>query len=310
MLVYRKLEDLYNIKQYSMTLALGTFDGIHIGHQIVIKRAVSKAKELGILSCVFTFRNHPKTVTNPDNNILCLNNRENILSNFEELEVDVLVEIPFSKDLALKTPYDFLEYLTRYCSIKCLVVGDNYTFGHKGIGTPKTLIEFSEYWQFSVVIVPILMRKNHKISSSYIRELILKGEIEQASSCLGRYFTFGNIVIDGDKRGRLLGFPTANLEIGKNQITPPNGVYVVSVTYNKKMYYGLANIGYNPTFDGMDRRLEVFIFNFNENIYGERIDVHFLHFIRNEQKFNDILELQEQIKSDLLIANKWLLNLK
>lgn len=304
MKVFSKLTALS--REYkNIVVALGMFDGVHIGHQSIIRRAVELAREIDGTAVVFTFSNHPLSVIAPialpkqiGNNLL----RERRLA---EIGVDVLVSIPFTKDFAANSPEDFLELLRTYFAPRYVVTGPNYTFGSKGKGTQRQLVREGSEYGFEAEVCQAVLRDGRPVSSTRIRALIDLGNLEETNDFLGYPFTVVDRVIHGDKRGRTLGFPTANLAIPDERVMLPNGVYACEVIYAGQHYAGLANIGNNPTFEGCNRRLEVNIQDFDQNIYDKVVEVRFLAKLRDERKFKGIDALVSQMHRDKENARKY-----
>ncbi|MCR5758099.1 MAG: bifunctional riboflavin kinase/FAD synthetase [Selenomonas sp.] len=295
--VYNKLMDL--TKKYPcLTVALGMFDGVHIGHQSIISHAVELAQRIGGKSVVFTFSNHPLSVLAPKqmppqigNNIL----REERL---QELGVDILIAMPFTKDFASRRPEEFLDILRQNLAPRYVVTGPNYTFGYKGKGTQRMLLRAGEEYGFTAEICPAVLRNGRPVSSTRIRSLLAEGDLHKASDFLGYPFTVVERVIHGDERGRVIGFPTANLAIREQRVMLPNGVYAVGIRFQGKSYNGVANIGDNPTFKGCNRRIEVNIEDFQGNLYDKLIAVEFWEKLRDEVQFSSVEQLVKQIKKD------------
>lgn len=287
-------------KNYSnIVVALGTFDGVHVGHQNIIKQAIELAKSINGVSVVFTFSNHPLTVISPDNAPLYISDNRCKQQAMEELGVDILENVVFTKKFANLSPIEFMKLLQENFAPKYIVVGPNYTFGFKGEGTPKVLLKKSASYGFVSEIQPVVHMNHHVVSSTRIRNLLAAGKLDDVNVLLGRPFRISGPVIHGDERGRLLGFPTANMAISPHQAMLPNGVYDVNVIVAGTKYKGVANIGTNPTFNGINRHVEVHILEFKENIYEKIIFVEFLHKIRDEEKFSSIEELIQQIHADI-----------
>ena len=285
-------------------LALGMFDGVHLGHASVIRRAVEVAKKIGGTSMVFTFSNHPLSVLSPENAPLMIGSRSLRRDIFESLGVEILIEIQFTKELSRKSPEEFLELLREKISPAYVVTGPNYTFGRLGKGNGRMLLREGENYGFKAEICPAVTIGKKSVSSTRIRALIAEGNLAEANELLGRNFTYVATVVHGDKRGRKLGFPTANLEIDDNRAMLPNGAYIVRVKIGKNFYSGIANIGDNPTFKVAKRRLEVFIDNFSGDIYGEEISVSFVKKIRDEKVFDSVEDLKLQLNEDLMTLRK------
>ena len=280
-------------------IALGMFDGVHIGHASIIRRAVEIAAEIDGTAMVLTFSNHPLSIIAPESAPLAVGNNALRREIFESLGVQVLFEIPFTKDLSRKTPEEFLSMLSERIAPVYVVTGPNYTFGRFGRGNGRMLIREGENYGFKAEICPAVTIGRKTISSTKIRALIATGDLSAANELLGREFTYTSQVVHGDKRGKKLGFPTANLEIDDKHSMLPNGVYVVRVKVFDKIFNGIANIGDNPTFKVAKRRLEVFIDNFSGDIYGEKISVSFVEKIRDEKTFASVDELKMQLRADL-----------
>jgi riboflavin kinase/FMN adenylyltransferase len=297
MKVYTKLTDL--TKSYrDIVVALGMFDGVHIGHQSIIRRAVELAREIKGTAMVFTFSNHPLSVVAPQalppqigNNLL----RETRL---QKLGVDVLMSVPFTRAFAGNSPEEFLQLLQQEFAPRYVVTGPNYTFGAKGKGNQRLLLRAGRDYGFRTEICPAVLKEGRPVSSTRIRSLLDQGNLLEANDFLGYEFTVIDRVIHGDQRGRTLGFPTANLAIPDERVMLPNGVYAARVIYEGKHYDGLANIGNNPTFEGCNRRLEVNIQDFSQDIYDKVLEVRFLAKLRDEVKFDGVEQLVRQMRKD------------
>lgn len=294
-----------NLKLPRITIALGTFDGIHIGHQKIISRAVEVAKQINGTSIVFTFSNHPLSVVAPQHCPLQLVTQADKGKLIEKLGVDVLLTIPFTPQFLQLSAAQFIQLAVSNLSPKHIVVGPNYFFGHKRSGTPEILQAAGKEHGFTVEVHPTVYYNDRIISSTLIRQLITHGHVDQVLPLLGRSFAQEGIVIHGAKRGRELGYPTINLEIAPDLISPADGVYAVSLTIENTEYYGVANIGNNPTFKGINRRLEVHILNFIGNLYGQSVSVRFLKHLRGQITFASVEELKMQISQDVTMAQHY-----
>lgn len=280
-------------------VALGMFDGVHLGHASVINHAIDKAKEIDGTAIVFTFSNHPLTVIAPDNAPLMIGSRTLRRDILSSMGVDVLIEIPFTKDFSRKSPEEFLELLRDKIAPAYVVTGVNYTFGHFGRGNGRMLLREGENYGFKAEVCQAYTVDRKTVSSTRIRALIAAGDLTSANQLLGRNFTYAGKVVNGDKRGRKLGFPTANIEIDKHRAMLPNGAYIVNVKVRGEFKRGIANVGNNPTFKVAERRLEVFIDDFSGDIYGEEIFVSFVSKLRDEKVFASVEELKAQLNDDL-----------
>ncbi|WP_405379816.1 bifunctional riboflavin kinase/FAD synthetase [Phascolarctobacterium sp.] len=287
-------------------VALGTFDGLHRGHMDVIRTAKEQAEKTKALLAVFTFSNHPFACFRPDKVPAALITPQEKMELLQSVGVDVLVDIPFDMSVARLEPERFLERL-QGLGYSCLVVGSNFTYGIRGEGTVATLAVSAAKLGFTLIVRDLVSDGATVISSTAIRRLIAQGEVAEANHMLGRRYSLSGIVAHGNERGRLLGFPTANLELEEAAgcAIPQGGVYAVLVQVAGATYGGMANIGYNPTFgDVLKPRLETHIFNFSGDIYGERITVQFLERIRGEVKFGSIAELAARLQADKEAALK------
>ncbi len=280
-------------------VALGMFDGVHLGHAVVIRHALDIARSIAGTGIVFTFSNHPMSVINPAAAPLMIGSKNLRREIFADMGVDVLIEIPFTADFSRKSPEEFLQLLRDKISPVCVVTGPNYTFGRFGRGNGRMLLREAQNFGFKAEVCQAFTVDRKTVSSTRIRALIAAGDLHGANELLGRNFTYAGEVVNGDKRGRKLGFPTANLEISDSRAMLPNGAYVVRVKVRGAMYNGIANIGDNPTFKAQRRRLEVFIDNFSGDIYGEEIFVAFVSKIRDEKIFATVDELKAQLADDL-----------
>lgn len=290
-------------KNYLNTvLAIGVFDGLHIGHQALIKEAVKKAKSIGAMPVVFTFYPHPVRVINPEKYMPFISSLSDRLKLIKSLGVSVCFVIKFTKRFSNIVPETFVKrYIVDKFHPKEIFVGDDFRFGKNREGCVKDLIRAGNQNGFKVNNVKLVKGKGRKVGSSQIRELIFQGKLGQAKILLGRYVSVEGRVIRGESRGRILGYPTANIKPG-NEIIIPKGVYAVRTLVGKKEYNGMANVGVRPSFDSSNKNLniEIHLFEFNKNIYGRKIIVEFVRRIRDEKKFSNFKELVSQLRKDEL----------
>lgn len=297
-----QLKEKYN----KCCIALGTFDGVHKGHQQVIGAAVEHAREIGGTSLVFTFSNHPLSVVAPERCPVRLMTNADKEVVMEQLGVDVLVNIPFTKEILSVGAEDFICMLVDAYNPAFVVVGPNYTFGYKNQGTPELLIELGKKYGFEVKIHDAVCDTVELISSTLIRGYISEGNVEKTASLLGRNFRLTSTVVHGDARGRTIGFPTANLDIPSEAAVPNNGVYAVrAITEDGSVHSAVANIGINPTFNGVYCHIEVHILDFARDIYNQQLTIEFLAKLRNEKKFSGIDALVTQLHQDVETAKKY-----
>ncbi|MBU5466733.1 bifunctional riboflavin kinase/FAD synthetase [Virgibacillus sp. MSJ-26] len=289
-----------NIKELPETVtAIGFFDGIHKGHQQVIDTAVNIAKEKGMKSAVITFHPHPSVVLSKGkkkvNYITPLKEKESILQN---MQVDRLYIIEFNEKLAALSPQKFIDQFIIGLNIKHVVAGFDFTYGHKGQGNMTTIKDQTRD-EFTFTTIEKVQMNGEKVSSTLIRGLLKKGNIEQVNLLLGRPLSIYGKVIEGAKRGKSLGYPTANLAVDEQALLPKPGIYAVKISYKNEQYHGMASLGTNPTFtDSHNLSLEVNILDFNDNLYGEELKMEWYKFIREEEKYSNVDKLIEQIKED------------
>jgi riboflavin kinase/FMN adenylyltransferase len=287
-------------------IALGVFDGVHLGHQKLIKLTVDKARKNDGISIVATFDPHPDKIINPESNVFLLTTLEERISLIKESDVDVFLIIKFNKMMSKMSPKDFIsEILVDNLQIKELFVGFNYKFGFQGRGNTDILREYGKFYKFKTNILEPITADNTIISSTRIKDYIKSGEIEKAKKLLGHDITISGRVISGKGRGRkLLNFATANIDTPSDKILPVNGVYLVEIKIDNKDYYGLMNIGVKPTFKESERTVEVHIINFNKKIYNKEVFVNILQKIREEKYFSHPGLLKKQIEDDIMTAHK------
>lgn len=288
-----------------ITMALGTFDGIHVGHQKIISRAVDLAKEINGTSVVFTFSNHPLSVVAPSRCPLQLVTQDDKAELIKKLGVDILLTIPFTPKFLQYSAEHFIDLVLKNLNPKHIVIGPNYFFGYKRSGTPELLKEAGNQHGFKVEVHPIVYVDDIIVSSTLIRQMIGTGHVTEAAQLLGRPVKVTGTVIHGAKRGRQMGYPTINLEVADHLILPSDGVYAVSLMIENIHYNGIANIGNNPTFNGTERRLEVHILDFSGDLYGQSVTVCFLKRIRGQMTFSGAEELKSQICQDIKAANAY-----
>ncbi|MDI6728651.1 MAG: bifunctional riboflavin kinase/FAD synthetase [Thermodesulfovibrionales bacterium] len=290
-------------------VTIGNFDGVHIGHQKIFRRVVEKAKEINGTPMAITFDPHPVRVLAPERGLKILTTFEDKANLISRAGIKVLICISFSKEFAKTDPDEFIkDMLVNRLGVKWVTVGHNYAFGKGKKGTTLLLRRRGEKYGFGVSIVRYAKVYDDIVSSSRIRSLLLRGRVCEASKMLGRAYHIEGTVIKGAGRGTpLLHTPTANITT-PNELVPKEGVYAVRVSIQNDVYDGVANIGKNPTFattfGNMPMSYEVHIFDFNQNLLGEKIKMHFIDRIRDEKKFSGIDELQEQIKKDIQKAKE------
>lgn len=288
-------------------ICLGSFDGLHLGHQALIKNALLEANNRNIKSAVFTFSNHPASIiTNKDEPNLLVDNKQKTTM-LRDFGLDYLLMVEFNENIMKIKPEDFVKkILVDNMNVRKVIVGFNYRFGHKGKGNTEVLNELGDKYGFEVEILSPVMKYNQVISSTLIRSLISKGEIKDANKLLGFSYTIKGQVVDGKKRGKSMGFPTANLKLKNNYVIPRLGVYKTKTIVGSNEYLSVTSVGKNPTFKNDNKiSIETYLINFDKNIYNENITVKFVNFIREEIKFENKDELIQQMKKDInYVLNK------
>lgn len=289
-----------SLKMPELVLALGFFDGVHKGHEQVILTAKKKADELGIKSGVMTFSPHPKEVLRKGANVQYLTNMEMKTQLIEKLQVDYLLVVEFNIPFSELTPQQFVDQYLIDLNVKHVVAGFDYTFGRLGAGRMETL-PFHSRNKLTYSVVDKVEKNGEKISSTNVRQAIREGNIKKANDYLGRPYEMVGEVVQGEQRGRTIGFPTANIAVEKQSITPSTGVYIVQILVNNRWYDAVCNVGFKPTFHDNQEgspTIEVHIFQFNESIYGKKVRVKWYEKLREEQKFDSVDELISQLHQD------------
>lgn len=303
--LYQSQFDRYYLEQGSV-VALGSFDGFHIGHMKLIRQTIELANDKDYKSVVYTFENHPSNVLKKNGTTKILINNNTKISLLEEIGMDILVLDLFDDRYAGMSPRDFIQdILVDKLNVKMAVIGNNYRFGYHGSGNTETMFAYGEKLGFDVVIVPSVMYKHKMVSSSLIREELKNGELDHVNRMLGRTFRIMGTVDYGKRLGRQLGFPTANIYPYQSQALPAYGVYATKVYFDGQCYKGVTNVGENPTTeDNSIPKVETHLLDFSGMIYGQVIEVEFIQRIRKENRFNSVAELYKQIGKDVVLAKK------
>lgn len=279
-------------------VALGSFDGLHYGHLSLLRKTVEISKKNNGNSMVFTYKNHPKTLINPEKVPRLIMDTETKIKCLEEEKIDIVVLKEFTKEFMQIQPEDFIKMLCEKYNIKGIIVGFNFKFGHKNLGDTNLLKALKNKYGYELFVMEPYTYKDEIISSSRIRKTISDGEVEEASKMLSRYYSIKGKIIHGKKLGRTIGFPTANMEVNHENVIPKKGVYYTNVEFNNKIYKGITSVGNNPTVNGKELTIETFILNFEETIYEKEIRLYFISRMRDEIKFNSLDELINQLKKD------------
>jgi len=304
MKIYHGLEEFEKLDFAVVTS--GTFDGVHYGHQKILQRLYEITHKNGGESVLITFWPHPRLLLYPDQELYLLSSIEEKANLLSEHKVDHLVIIPFTHEFANLSSEEFIvDILVNRIGTKKLVIGYDHRFGKNRSGSFEELKKDGPIYGFEVEEIPKQMIENNAVSSTKIRRALSEGRIEIADEYLGRPYSIHGKVIEGDKIGRTMNFPTANIEvIFKYKLIPEEGIFAVKAIIDGEYHNGMLNIGYRPTFGGTQKRMEVNIFDFDQNIYGKEINIEFYGKIRSEIKFQNIGALKEQLHQDKEAAEK------
>jgi riboflavin kinase/FMN adenylyltransferase len=280
-------------------LTIGNYDGVHVGHRMIIEKVKREAGLLEGTSMLMTFNPHPLAVVKPEALIGLISPIGLKKRLIEETGIDVLIVVPFTKEFRLIEPEDYVkDILVGGLGIKGLIVGYDFRFGRQGKGDVDLLKRLSARYGFFFQVVDAITLDGEKIGSNRIRKMIKSGETERAMASLGRPFLMEGRVIKGFGRGRELGFPTINIET-PFELIPKGGVYSTEIGTKSGRFHSVTNIGYNPTFDGKEQSIETFILNFSGDLYGQEVTLRFYKRIRDEMKFNSVDELKQRIALDV-----------
>lgn len=305
MQILRSISELSDLSG-PLFLAIGVFDGVHLGHQAVISTSARHAKEAGGTPVVVTFDPHPAKVLRPQDAPHLLTATQHKIALIRDLGVGHLLVLHFDRQFAATAPEEFVRQLvTNSCPLREICVGHEWSFGKGRAGNLALLKKLGVTAEFNVVGVQAVTVNGEVVSSTAIRRAVAEGDLVKATQMLGREYTILGTVKAGEKLGRKLGFPTANLSAHSEQF-PPNGVYVTEARLAGALYRGVANLGYRPTVSGEkpERLLELHLFDLNKEIYGEEVEVRFLRYLRAEQKFENVDALVAQIARDVKSARE------
>jgi riboflavin kinase/FMN adenylyltransferase len=303
----RLIKDIESNNLKNTVITVGTFDGLHLGHQKIIKTLVERAEENNSQASVFTFWPHPRFVLGKINGLELLNTFEEKVELFKQNGIDNLISYEFTKEFANLSSREFVkQFLVEKLNVKHLILGYDHHFGKNREGEFKKLQECANEFGFTIEKVSALSQDDENVSSTKIRNYIKSGEIEKANEFLGYVYFLQGHVVKGNKLGRKIGFPTANISVPSYKLLPKSGVYTVKVNIDNKLFIGIMNIGFRPTIGKFDNKtLEVHIINFDEDIYQKTIKVEIFKRIRDEEKFEDLEELKNQIAKDKDFASNF-----
>ena len=298
------MEVIHNIKNYQpkkpSILTIGTFDGLHIGHQKIIHNLVSKAKKEDLCSLVLTFFPHPRMVLQKDTQLKMIDTLEEKRQLLEKLGVEILIIQPFNREFSRMTALEYTrDILVNGLGISKLIIGYDHRFGRNREATIEDLKRFGLDYNFTVEEIPVQDVESIAVSSTKIRNAIITGHIKKANQFLGRHFLLCGTVVKGDKIGRKMGYPTANILIKEEyKLKPQNGVYLVQSHLDDQKFFGMMNVGKRPTISGKETQIETYFFEFEEDLYGKKLKIELLEKIRDEQKFDSLELLVEQLGVD------------
>ena len=294
----------FNCKK-STIITIGTFDGVHLGHQKILKKLNIEAENNGLESSVLTFFPHPRTVLNPDSSLKLINTIEERISLFKKLKIDNLIVHPFTKEFSELDSEDYVKnILVDQLKAKIVLIGYDHKFGKNRTADINNLKEYGIKYNFEVIEIKAEEINDIAISSTKIRNSIEEGDIQLTNSYLGYEFSFFGKVVKGNSIGKTLGFPTANIKIGTElKLIPKNGVYLISTIINQKIIFGMMNIGIKPTTNENTKSIEVNLFDFDQDLYYTNITIYIKQFLREEIKFDSLNELKLQIEKDKITCN-------
>lgn len=301
--IVHSLSENLNSSQ-SFVLTIGNFDGVHLGHKAILTTLKKAASKLKARTAVLTFSNHPSTVLTPDNPVPLLCTASHRIRLLEQEQIDLLILIPFTRELSEQSAEEFLLKLRQSIPFASIILGSDATLGKNRMGDGETVKKLSKSLGFEAEYISDIILEGKRISSRLIRDLIKQGQLEEARKYLGRPFSIYASVASGTGRGLKIGYPTANISV-EGLCLPPQGVYAVTLKHAGHKYYGVANLGVAPTLRDDQRPLfEVHIFDHSSDIYGHDVEAIFNGYIRPEQHFGNIDQLRQQIAKDIQAARK------
>ncbi len=280
-------------------LTIGVFDGVHLGHKYLISQLKEHAIQQGLLSGVITFHQHPMAILSSQATLPYLTDLATRTSLLKNEGVDYVIILSFARELAQLSAREFISLLQKYLRMRGLLVGPDFALGRNREGDINTLRKLGQEMDFSVTVVPPIMIDGRVVSSTAIRNELAKGDMENVLNLTGRPFSLHGHISSGTGRGVGLGFPTANLDIDRQQALPKDGVYATRAYIDEKAYKSMTNIGQNPTFGGTKRTVEVYILDYHDNLYGRELKIDIIKRLRRERKFDTAQQLEKQIAEDV-----------
>lgn len=292
--------------QQPTVLTIGTFDGVHLGHQKIVERVVTTARQEGLLATVFTFFPHPRMVVQHDKGLKLIHTSEEKKQLLQQLGVDLLVVQPFNEAFAQLTAEEFVStILVEHLNVKKVIIGYDHRFGRNRTANIDDMRLFGEKYGFAVEEISVQEVDEVSVSSTKIREALNKGDVNTAEHYLGTPYSLTGRVVHGLKLGRILGYPTANIQVTEDyKLIPKDGVYAVYSYIDGRKVYGMMSIGKNPTIEGKGASIEVYFFDFNGDLYDQKLTIEFVQYLREEQKFATIDLLKKQLQDDETAARK------
>jgi riboflavin kinase/FMN adenylyltransferase len=285
--------------QRETLLTIGVFDGVHAGHRYLLEKLQQRAPEKNLLSGVVTFNPHPQSVLHPHNQLPWLSNLEDRIRAFQELGINVVAVLTFTPKVAQLSAREFISLLKKHLKMRGIMVGPDFTLGRGQEGNINLLRTLEQEMKFSVEVIPPYTINGEVVSSTLIRQALIQGDMKKIKRLMGRHFYLRGKVITSDKRGRILGFPTANLDIKPQQALPGNGIYATITQVNATRFPSATNIGIRPTFGEGTKTVETHLLNYKGDLYGKEIKVEFVQKLRDEKRFPSSEELKKQIEKDV-----------
>jgi len=292
--------------QQPTVLTIGTFDGVHLGHQKIVERVVTTARQEGLLATVFTFFPHPRMVVQHDKGLKLIHTLEEKKQLLQQLGVDLLVVQPFNEAFAQLTAEEFVStILVEHLNVKKVIIGYDHRFGRNRTANIDDMRLFGKKYGFAVEEISVQEVDEVSVSSTKIREALNKGDVTTAEHYLGTPYSLTGRVVHGLKLGRTLGYPTANIQVTEEyKLIPKDGVYAVYSYIDGRKVYGMMSIGKNPTIEGKGASIEVYFFDFNDDLYDQKLTIEFVQYLREEQKFATMDLLKKQLQDDETAARK------
>ena len=280
-------------------LTIGVFDGVHAGHRYLLEKLQQRAAEKNLLSGVVTFNPHPQSVLHPNNQLLWLSDVEDRIRSLKELGINIVTVLTFTPKVAQLSAKEFMSLVKKQLRMRGIMVGPDFALGRGGEGNINLLHALGREMKFSVEVIPPFTIDGEVVSSTLIRQALVQGDMRKVERLMGRHFYLRGKVTTSDKRGRVLGFPTANLDIKPQQALPGNGIYATITQVDGKRFPSATNIGIRPTFGEGERMVETHLLNYKGDLYSREIRVEFVQKLRDEQRFPSPEELKAQIKKDI-----------